>query len=416
MTAAPARLRGLAGVLGALAVAAAVHATSLPGWVTLVLVAAIAWRWSADRRGWPLPPAWLRRAIAIAAPVLVVASFRTLNGLEAGTTFLVLMGAVKLLETRAARDLTVLVFIALFLFYAALLRDQRIVALPWALAGTLFTVGALVRVHAGTAGDDWRVVARRTGALALQSLPLALALFLLFPRLPGPFWGLAAQSNARTGLSDEIRLGDVSDLSVSGEVAFRVRFDGPPPPPAQLYWRGPALHDFDGQTWRRPRGESYPEQAVAPTAGAVSYQVTLEPHDRNWVLALDLPGAWSPQEAQRAWDYTLVSPRPITAVTSYRLESYLVHRPASPLPNSVRHRDLQLPPEGNPRARALGRALAAATAATRARSPRRSCGCSATDRTSTRSSRRACRETSSTNSCSRRGAGSASTTPPPTRS
>ena len=265
------RLRGRGGVLGALAIAAAAHATSVPPWVPLALIAAIAWRWSADRYDWPMPAPWLRRTLTLAAPVAVLASFRTLNGLEAGSAFLVVMGAIKLLETRAARDLTVLVFIAWFLLYAALLRDQRLLELPWILAGALFATAALMRVYAGAAGDSWRSQAGRTGALALQALPLALALFVLFPRLPGPFWGIAAPSHARTGLSDEIMPGDVSDLSVSGEVASRVRFDRDPPPPRQLYWRGPALHDFDGTTWRRPRGEVLPDQPVfaAPPATEV---------------------------------------------------------------------------------------------------------------------------------------------------
>jgi len=43
------------------------------------------------------------------------------------------MAGVKLLETRGSRDLTVLAFIAYFLLYAALLRDQRLLALPWLL-------------------------------------------------------------------------------------------------------------------------------------------------------------------------------------------------------------------------------------------------------------------------------------------
>ena len=145
------RLRGLGGVLGALAIAAAAHATSVPAWVPLALVAAIAWRWSADRLGWPMPAPWLRRTVTVAAPLLVLASFRTLNGLEAGSAFLVVMGAIKLLETRAARDLTVLVFIAWFLLYAALLRDQRLLELVSKLmakySGASSKISKIVRVN-----------------------------------------------------------------------------------------------------------------------------------------------------------------------------------------------------------------------------------------------------------------------------
>jgi transglutaminase-like putative cysteine protease len=216
-----------------------------------------------------------------------------------------------------------------------------------------------MRVHAGPAGDSWRGLLRRTSALLLQALPLAAALFLLFPRLPGPFWGLAAPSSARTGLSDEMTPGDVSDLSASGEPAFRVRFNGTVPPPVQRYWRGPVLHEFDGRSWRRPRAQAFPEQTVTVAGAAVDYQITLEPHDRNWILALDLPGEWPAREAYRAWDFTLLSPRPLTDVASYHLRSYPGYRAGTVLPKSVRHRDTQLPPSGNPRAVALGRELRA---------------------------------------------------------
>ncbi len=356
---AKAGLRGLDGVLIALAVSVAAHFASLPGWALLLVLAAIAWRWTADRRGLPLAPRWMRVSAAIAALVLTLTSYRTVNGIEAGTAFLVLMAAVKLLETRAARDLTVLVFIAWFLLYAALLRDQRLQLLPWLLAGTLLATGALLRVHSGSAGGSRRDALRRAAGLMLQALPLAAALFLLFPRLPGPFWGLSAPSSARTGLSDEMTPGDVSDLSASGDPAFRVRFAGALPPPAQRYWRGPVLHEFDGRSWRRPRDQAFPDQAVTALGAPVDYQITLEPHDRNWILALDLPGEWPAHEAYRAYDFTLLSPRPLTDVASYRLRSYPAVRAGTTLPASLRNRDTQLPPSGNARTLALGRELRA---------------------------------------------------------
>ena len=58
----------------------------------------------------------------------------------------------------------------------------------------------------------------------------AAALFLLFPRLASPLWGLPADHAAATGLSDSMSPGSISELSLSDAVAFRVDFDGPPPP------------------------------------------------------------------------------------------------------------------------------------------------------------------------------------------
>ncbi|MDQ1310873.1 MAG: protein-glutamine gamma-glutamyltransferase [Pseudomonadota bacterium] len=352
-------MRGLPWVLGALAAAVAPHVPFLPGWISLLIAAAVAWRWAAERRAWPLPPRWLRVLVAIAATLVVLGTYRTLNGIEAGTAFLVLLAGVKLLETRGSRDLTVIVFIAYFLLYSALLRDQRLPQLPYLLAGGVFLTAALMRVHAGSAGDSARDVLTRTGALLLQALPLAVLLFVLFPRLPGPFWGIGTGESARTGLGDEMTPGDISDLSVSGAVAFRVRFSGELPPPAQRYWRGPVLHEFDGRSWRRPRAQAFPSQEVTYLGEPVDYQITLEPTDRPWILALDIPAEWPEREAVRTYDFQLVASRRLSEVSSFRLRSYPSFIAGVELPQSLRRKGLQLPEEGNPRSRALARRLAA---------------------------------------------------------
>jgi transglutaminase-like putative cysteine protease len=352
-------IRGLHWVLAALAVAAAPHVTHMPYFVTLQLLAVMTWRAAAARLDWPMPPRWLRLLAVLVATLGVFATYRTINGIEAGTSLLVLMAAVKLLETRDSRDLTVLVFIAYFLAYAALLRDQHLPQLPWLLASAAVTTAALMRVHAGTAGDSWREIAKRTLALLLQAVPLACLLFLLFPRLPGPFWGVNVNESARTGLGDEMTPGDVSDLSASGEVAFRVHFFTAVPPPVQRYWRGPVLHEFDGRSWRRPRAQVFPDQDVTVHGEAADYQVTLEPHARRWVLALDLPVSWPEGEVSRAYDFTLLSARPVNQVTAYRLKSYPGYTAGTALPESLRRKDLSLPTDTNLRAVALGRTLAA---------------------------------------------------------
>lgn len=350
--------RGLGGVLAALSLAAATHLASLPPWIALLLVSAMTWRWTAASRGWTLPPRWLRAGAALVAVLAVLASYRTLNGIEAGTALLALMGGVKLLETRSARDLTVIVFIAWFLLFAALLRNQGLLALPLLIAGVVFATAALVRIHGGAGLASWGEALRRATVLLLQAAPLALALFLFVPRLPGPFWGLGAPGSARTGLGEEMTPGDVSDLSASGEVAFRARFFGPIPPPGSRYWRGPVLHEFDGRSWRRSRDQAFPQQEVAFSGAPVDYQVTLEPHGRPWILALDLPSMWPDAEARRAFDFQLVAARPVTGIRSFRLRSHPEYLAGATLPQSLRRKALQLPDEGNARAVALGRALA----------------------------------------------------------
>jgi transglutaminase-like putative cysteine protease len=354
------RVRGLAWVLCALVVAVVPHARDLPAWVTLLLLAAGAWRWVADLRGGALPPRGLRLLVVLAATLGIIGTYRTVNGLEAGTAFLVLMAAAKLLETRAPRDLAVLVFIAWFLLFAALLRSQALLQVPWLFGSAWLTTMALMRVHASSRGAPARHVVRQSAALLLQAVPLALMLFLLFPRLPGPFWGIDTGTASRTGLDDEMTPGDVSELSASGDIAFRVRFRGPAPAPEQRYWRGPVLHEFDGRSWRRPRAQAFPQQPVQFRGAPIRYQITLEPHARHWVLALDLPSQWPERRVTQAYDFTLLSARPIASVAAFDLVSYPAYQAGAALPETLRRKDLSLPDDGsNARTVALGRELAA---------------------------------------------------------
>ena len=91
-----------------------------------------------------------------------------------------------------------------------------------------------------------RVAIRRSAVMILQGLPIAILLFVLFPRLAQPLWGLPSDHSAKTGLSDSMSPGEISELSLSDAVAFRVEFDGPVPPNRDRYWRGPVFSRFDG--------------------------------------------------------------------------------------------------------------------------------------------------------------------------
>ena len=105
-----------------------------------------------------------------------------------------------------------------------------------------------------------------------------------------PLWGLPSDFSARTGLSDSMRPGEISELSLSDAVAFRVEFDGAVPPNRDRYWRGPVFSYFDGAKWTgSPFGPRAP--GTLATGPAISYTVTMEPTNRPWLFALDLPAS-----------------------------------------------------------------------------------------------------------------------------
>src|SRR3954449_5346165 len=91
------RLQGLGWILAALAVAVVPHVRYMPAWVTLLLATVGTWRWAAESRQWPLPRRGVRLGMTFIAAAGVFGTYRTLNGIEAGTVFLVLMVTAKLL-------------------------------------------------------------------------------------------------------------------------------------------------------------------------------------------------------------------------------------------------------------------------------------------------------------------------------
>src|SRR5690606_5485312 len=147
------------------------------------------------------------------------------------------------------RDQFVLLFISVFLIMASLLREQYVWSLPYLIAGLLVVLTAWLRMAAADT-EPAPATFRSAGRLRLYAAPLSLAMWIFFPRIATPFWSVPIDTSMpMTGLSDRMSPGDVSALSQSNAVAFRVRFEGQVPRSALLYWRGLVLWHFDGRTW-----------------------------------------------------------------------------------------------------------------------------------------------------------------------
>ncbi len=346
-------------VSGSFLLAMLPHLSSIRWWVALLAVTTAGWRLLIEIRGWSLPHRLIRTVIAIAGMLGVLLAYRTLNGLEAGTAFLVLMGGMKLLETRSTRDLTVTIFVSYFLLYAGFLYHQELPWLPYMLVTAWLLTATLMLIHQRSPMSLAESL-QRTARMLIMALPLAVLMFLFFPRLPGQFWALPAREQAMTGLSDTMSPGDVSELSISSALAFRVKFEGDMPPPRERYWRGPVLHDFDGRTWRRPRF-GYVERPVIAFGKSYDYRMVLEPHNREWLFPLDAVTGW-PQGTFRTADFQLLSRRAVSRTTSFAMRSSPQYRSGGPLPKAMQMADLRLPPGRNPRSLALAQQLRATVA------------------------------------------------------
>jgi len=358
--------RRLAWTLAAVLAALAPHLLHLQAWVTAFVLTIAAWRLAAEWRGWRMPGAVIRAVIAIGVTAGVFLGYATITGLDGGTALLALMTALKLLETKAPRDHVVLIFIGWFLCLAAFLYAQDVLTVAWVLPTVWLLAAALL--PAARVGEEGPPLApfRTTGAMLLKAAPVALVLFLFFPRIAGSFWGAPSTERALSGISDEMSPGDISDLTLNDVVAFRVRFEDAPPPPSLRYWRGTVMTEFDGYTWSRGGPQAFRQPPVSPLGAPVDYTVMLEPTGQQMLFALDLVQDWTPGLANQTWDYQLRTRRPINAMLRYEARSYPRYVAGPDISVAVRRRNLQLPEGRNPRTLELAAGMRARAADDRA--------------------------------------------------
>ncbi len=331
------------------------QAGHLPWWTTALCALLLLWRGWLTVRGNRLPSHWLLLPLAALAMLGVYAHYRTLLGRDAGVAMLVLLLAFKLLEMRARRDLFVVLFLGLFLLLTNFFYSQTI-------ATAVLTVVALIVILGAQATFQYSgsvpPLARRLQlsiTICAMAAPLALLLFVLFPRIQGPLWGLPGDAQAgRSGLSDRMEPGAISRLALSDDIAFRVRFIDPAPAMAQRYWRGPVLGRYDGRSWSAQQPLLGDRQPLLFRAHGMPlrYQVTLEPNGQRWLLALEMPlaaPALTGNPVRVSANRELLAARPISQRVRYDAVSYAdfeLEPTESPLQLQAW---LQLPPGRNPR-------------------------------------------------------------------
>lgn len=334
---------------------AAITAIPVTGHIS-VLLAIELWlllAWRVAQVGWrkPILPRGVLVLFLLIGPFIVTNGMTQSFTVERGASLVPVMAALKQLESRTHRDAFVSMMLVSFMALVTFLFSQTIVTALVAGTGILVAMAVMVSIHS-PAHPNSRPL-RVTFMLALQALPFMLVLFLTFPRNLMPLWTLPpSASRAESGLKDWMSPGSIGELSLSGETAFRARFTRTVPPNQQLYWRGPVMTNFDGRTWRGPVPEAAAMPRLAPGKPVIDYEITLEPHNSRWLLALDMPVSLGPG-AFFSRDHQLVSRTPVRTRLRYSGQSVLFPAADPELPPEALGPMLQLPTSGNPRARAL---------------------------------------------------------------
>lgn len=349
-------LANITWLMAAMGFVIAPHVARLPIWISTVCIAAGAWRWWAARHALRAPPWWLMALIAIGVAAGARLEYGRLLGREVGVALLIVMLCLKVLEMRTKRDAMIAIFLGFFLaltnflYSQTLLMGAYMLICVWIFVATLIgfnRIGGEVSLRQRTMPAFW---------LVLQSIPLMLVLFFLFPRLSQPLWRMPGETQASTGLSDEMTPGDISKLSQSEAVAFRVDFESAVPQTEDLYWRGPVLGQQFGRSWRMYPAAIAPKLEYEALSPAINYRVTLQPNNKSWLFALDMPAA-APPGSFFLTDYQLRSATVVSSLRAYDMSSHLRYRTGTQLDAVERTANLQYNRTLNPRTIAYAKKL-----------------------------------------------------------
>jgi transglutaminase-like putative cysteine protease len=329
-------------LFGSIALIVLPHFYHLSGSIFGFFYLLLAWRWAGIWKPQYLPNRWWLLALTVVGVGLIYIQHQGIFGRDAGTRLFIIALGLKLMEIKTERDLYLITYLAFIVAASQFLYEQSLLMAAYIVLVCCSLIATLVSINSRQP-QPW-VALKTASTIILQALPIAVVLFVFFPRLDAPRWMLLKDTQqARMGLSDTMEPGSISELGTSTELVFRVKFNGVLPPPAQRYWRGPVLSKTDGKRWTPSPYHGYEKYMETPTYTGQPYAYTLlmEPQNKNWVFALDFPAQFS-EPLSRNVSYQLTTSANPDKRSEYKITSYLGYNTGAM--TRIEQRDgLQLP-------------------------------------------------------------------------
>jgi transglutaminase-like putative cysteine protease len=313
-------------ILLSVTVAVLPHIPRLPIWFGLLLALVVLTRWLiAQKKITPMPGLFVSIiTIFIFIEIIYFQGF-SLNR-EISVTLLTTMTVLKLLETWRKRDAWMVVTLCYFVILTRFFYSQDMLLLVYLLSSVIIITHTLfVLQHSNTENIIQKREVKETLSLLAAGVPLAVLFFLFFPRLGSPIWGSPDFfGEGKTGMSEEMSPGSISQLFNDDSTAFRVIFDSVIPAKNHLYWRGPVLWNFDGKTWTTNKNSIFADRPNSFTQSSpkITYEVELEPTGQHYLFALDYV-IKPPPKSRILTDSQLMSESEINQLRHYKTTSVL---------------------------------------------------------------------------------------------
>ncbi len=295
----------------------------------------------------------LRLLLIVCSFLLLHFTYGAIFGRQPGITMVLLMSLLKMFEIKSKYDTHIIIFTNIFLLATHFFLSQNIWIAAYVFITIIFMMALLISVSREKRSATFLQPLGLSARMVFTAIPFMIILFVLFPRIPGPLWGLPDDAfTASSGISEKMSPGSINRLIQSSAIAFRVRFSQAAPSHNQLYWRGAVLSDYDGSTWHRqdslpPATLNLPYRKAMPQNNKlVGYQVTLEPHNLHWVFSLDYP-VQHDSSLKLNREAMLLNKTRVTQIQRYDITSDLNAENRSLL-RQEKIRYLQLPRDFNP--------------------------------------------------------------------
>jgi transglutaminase-like putative cysteine protease len=307
-------------------------------------------------------PRWILTVVSVAVILyfLVRIDMQDLIGQIMEALF-VLMG-IKFLEHKEVRDFMQIYALALFVLAGLGLMTLGMAFVAYLLVFFVLLSLSLIFLTFYSENPELeltnktvRTMIARCLWIPLLAIPLSSVMFVILPRTSYPILTfLNRPDKARAGFTDNVRLGQVSDIQEDERIMFRATMDKIDE--SSLYWRGITLDHFDGTSWRGTRRGLYaPAKVRGPAGKMISQTIYLEPYDNSSLFALDKPVHIDLRRAKKNDDLTFTMPGFIERRIRYTSLSTISN--VIPEENIDLKTHLQLPANLSPRVVSLAKTL-----------------------------------------------------------
>jgi transglutaminase-like putative cysteine protease len=338
-------------LLGAVGLAVLPHYQHISPLTFGFFSALLGWRLLGIWRPQWIPARYIVFLLLLLGITLLFAERQGVFGRDAGSHLFITALGLKLMEMKQERDFYLIVYMAFIVAATQFLYEETI--LFGAYIGFVCCLLLALLIAMNGLRHKIAPALKLAGTILLQAAPLAAAMFILFPRLEPPKWmAVSSETKNRTGLSEVMEPGSISNLGLSDELVFRARFDGPLPPPQQRYWRGPVMSTTNGKLWMQaPHQERRPKRDPEVSGRPYRYTLLMEPQEKNWVFALDMPVGFS-SPLRRNANFQMLTMETPGQRAAYKLLSYPAYN-TGPLSLDEFRDSVQLPARPSVRVRNL---------------------------------------------------------------